>query len=152
LVELPTNYEGLDNVVAFWDPKTKPAPMEPFRMSYTLFWTRENDMKLSPNKAVATRIGTHPRDAQQRQVMIDFRGPKLDNIPENAPPKPVASCSENGAITEVQIFKNSFGGGWRVFLRLKPNAGNADPIDLRCTLVSAEENVSETWTYHWSPP
>ena len=152
LVELPTNYEGLDNVVAFWDPKTKPAPMEPFRMSYTLFWTRENDMKLSPNKTVATRIGAHPRDALSRQIMIDFRGPKLDNIPENAPPVPVASCSENGAITEAQIFKNTAAGGWRVFLRMKPNVGNVDPIDLRCTLVSAEENVSETWTYHWSPP
>jgi glucan biosynthesis protein len=84
--------------------------------------------------------------------MIDFRGPKLDNIPENAAPKPVANCSENGAITEAQIFKNTQGGGWRVFLGLKPNPGNTHPIDLRCTLVSAEENVSETWTYHWSPP
>lgn len=152
LVELPTNYEGLDNVVAFWDPKVKPAPLEPFRMSYTLFFTRENDMKLSPNKAVATRIGAHPRDAKDRQIMIDFRGPKLDNLPEQKPPTAVASCSENGAITENQVFKNQFTGGWRVFLRLKPKDGNSDPIDLRCTLVSAEENVSETWTYHWSPP
>jgi glucans biosynthesis protein len=152
LVELPTNYEGLDNVVAFWDPKTKPAAMEPFRISYTLFWTRENDMKLSPNKVVATRIGVHPRDANARQIAIDFRGPKLDNIAESQPPKAVASCSSNGQINEVQVFKNPFSGGWRVFLRLQPGAENRDPIDLRCTLMSAEENVSETWTYHWSPP
>lgn len=29
VVELSTQYEGLDNVVAFWDPATKPAPMQP---------------------------------------------------------------------------------------------------------------------------
>jgi glucan biosynthesis protein len=94
----------------------------------------------------------HPRDARDRQIMIDFRGPKLDGIPEATPPTAVASCSENGAILENQVFKNNFAGGWRVFLRLKPREGNTDPVDLRCSLVSNEENVSETWTYHWSPP
>jgi len=28
LVELSTGYEGLDNIVAFWDPKNKPAPLQ----------------------------------------------------------------------------------------------------------------------------
>ena len=28
LVELSTHYEGLDNIVAFWDPKNKPAPLQ----------------------------------------------------------------------------------------------------------------------------
>ena len=28
LVELSTRYEGLDNIVAFWDPKNKPAPLQ----------------------------------------------------------------------------------------------------------------------------
>ena len=47
LVELSTNYEGLDNIVAFWDPEDKPAPLQPFRFGYTLYWTMgETDFKL----------------------------------------------------------------------------------------------------------
>ena len=38
LVELSTDYEGLDNIVAFWDPKNKPAPLQPYRFGYTLYW------------------------------------------------------------------------------------------------------------------
>ncbi len=58
LVELSANYEGLDNIVAFWDPKNKPAPLQPFRFGYTLYWqSGEADVKLSENRVVATRIG-----------------------------------------------------------------------------------------------
>ena len=58
LVELSTNYEGLDNIVAFWDPKNKPAPLQPFRFGYTLHWEMgDADVKLSENRVVSTRIG-----------------------------------------------------------------------------------------------
>ena len=48
LVELSTRYEGLDNIVAFWDPKIKPT-----RWSLTVSPTpcsgrAKTDMKLSP--------------------------------------------------------------------------------------------------------
>jgi glucans biosynthesis protein len=38
LVELSTSYEGLDNIVAFWDPKNKPAPLSavPLRLHAAL--------------------------------------------------------------------------------------------------------------------
>ena len=33
LVEFSTHYEGLDNIVAFWDPKVKPEPMQPYHFA-----------------------------------------------------------------------------------------------------------------------
>ena len=152
LVELSTQYEGLDNIVAFWDPKTKPQPMQPYRIAYTLFWTHERDMKFSQNKVVATRIGADGRDASRRQIVIDFEGPRLVVIPENEPPEAVASCSENAAIVENQVFFNPIGRSWRVVLKLQPKPENKDPVDIRCTLQKGDEVVSETWTYLWSPP
>jgi glucans biosynthesis protein len=154
LVELSTQYEGLDNIVAFWDPKTKPQPMQPYHFAYTLHWTRESDTKqqLSPNRVISTRLGVHPRDPQSRQFAIDFAGPALSAIPENTPPQAIASCSDNAAITENQVFHNPFENSWRVMLRLQPKAGNLDPVDVRCTLKKGDEVVSETWTYLWSPP
>jgi glucans biosynthesis protein len=150
LVELSTDFEGLDNVVAFWDPKTKPQPLTPYSFSYKLHWTKDTDY-LSPNKVVATRVGTDPRDPQARQFVIDFGGPKLNTLPESAKPEVIASCSPNAGIADRQVFWNPFDHTWRVTLKLEPKAGNQDPVDLRCTLQKGEEVLSETWTYLWSP-
>jgi periplasmic glucans biosynthesis protein len=154
LVELSTYYEGFDNVVAFWDPKNKPKPMEPHRFAYTLYWTRETNLRLSPNtgNVVSTRVGADPRNSQRRQFAVDFGGATLNTIPESAPPTPIASCSTNAAIVENQIFRNSYDNTWRVILKLEPKPGNTDPVDIRCTLKKGEEIISETWTYLWSPP
>jgi glucans biosynthesis protein len=152
LVELSTAYEGLDNIVAFWDPKEKPLPLQPFRFSYTMYWTRETDMKLSENRVVSTRIGSDVRAPQQRQFVIDFEGPSLSAIPEDAPPQAIASCSTNAVILESPVYHNRFSSTWRVMLKLEPAADNKDPVDIRCTLKKGDQAVSETWTYLWSPP
>ena len=115
LVELSTDYEGLDNIVAFWDPKNKPAPLQPFRFSYTLCWRRgDADLKLSENRVVSTRIGLDSQLPDRRQIIIDFAGPKLDAIPENNPPQAIANCSTNAAIPDNQVFRapNSAPGAW----------------------------------------
>lgn len=152
LLELSTHYEGLDNVVAFWNPKKLPEPMEPFKYAYSMYWTRETDMKLSENVVTNTRIGADGRNAKWRQIAIDFAGPQLKTIPANDPPKAIASCSENAGIVENQVFQNPFDNSWRVILKLEPKEGNKNPVDIRCTLQHRGQVVSETWTYHWSPP
>jgi glucans biosynthesis protein len=151
LVELSTKYEGLDNVVAFWNPKNKPKPMEPFRIGYTLAWTRETDMQLSPNKVISTRVGADVANPKWRLAAIDFAGPRLNGLSEKAPLQAIANCSPNAVITESQVFQNPYEKSWRAIIKFEPKAGNADPVDLRCTLKSGEEVLTETWTYHWSP-
>jgi glucans biosynthesis protein len=152
LVELNTTYEGLDNIVAFWDPKQKPAPLQPFHFGYTMEWTRETDIKISENKVVSTRVGPDAQFAGATQFVIDFDGPALDAIPANHPPVAIASCSANAAIVANSVVRNPFLGTWRIYLKMQPKAGNHDPVDLRCTLQQGTNVVSETWTYQWSPP
>jgi glucans biosynthesis protein len=152
LVELSTSYEGLDNIVAFWNPKTQPQPLQPYRLGYTLCWTRETDLTLSPDKVVSTRVGVDSRNPKWRQFVIDFYGPKLTSLFEGITPTSAVHCSENGAIVENQVFHVPYSRNWRVVLKMEPKAGNHDPVDLRCTLKKGEENLTETWTYHWSPP
>ena len=152
LVELSTIYEGLDNIVAFWDPKEKPAPMQPFRFGYTLMWTLETDHNLSPERVVSTRIGLDARDARKRKFAIDFDGPKLDSITDGAVPIAVTSCSDNAVIVEKQVFRNTHAGTWRVVLGFQPKTEPSSPVDLRCTLQRDGKNISETWTYHWTTP
>jgi glucans biosynthesis protein len=152
LVELNSEFEGLDNIVAFWDPKNKPAPLIPYPFGYTLYWTRENDMKLSDNKAVATRVGLDLDCKDCRQIVIDFDGPRLDALPEDTPPLAIANCSTNAVILDNQVIRNEDSGTWRVILKMQPKPGNVDPVDLRCTLQNGTNRLSETWTYQWSPP
>ena len=152
LVELSTQFEGLDNIVAFWEPKVKPAPLQPYHFAYTLYWTRETDRKLSPNHVIATRIGQDSRNPKWRQIVIDFTGPKLAALPQGTSPQPIASCSTNAAITDNQIFQMSTNGTWRAIIKMEPKPDNKDPVDIRCTLKKGDEVLTETWTYHWSPP
>jgi glucans biosynthesis protein len=152
LVELNTSYEGLDNIVAFWDPKKKPAPLQPFRFGYTLHFMNESDLKISENKVVATRIGTDSYFPGAHQFVIDFDGPKLDSISENQPPVAIANCSTNAAIVDNFVARNTFDGTWRVYLKMQPKTINHDPVDLRCTLQQGTNIVSETWTYQWNRP
>ena len=152
LVELSTHYEGLDNIVAFWEPKNKPVPLQPFHFGYMLYWTRETDRKLSPNRVLATRIGVDPRNQRWRQIVIDFGGPKLAALGEGLEPQAIASCSENGSIVESQVFRMPTVGTWRAIIKMEPKPGNVDPVDIRCTMKKGDEVLSETWTYHWSPP
>jgi periplasmic glucans biosynthesis protein len=152
LVELSAAFEGLDNIVAFWDPKDKPAPMQPYRFAYSLFWQMgEPDVKLAPNRVVSTRVGLVPGTPGTRQFVIDFKGPKLDAIPENSPPEAIVNCSTNAAMVDNQVLWNPYLKSWRVMLKMQPKPGN-NPVDMRCTLRAGTNVLSETWTYQWSPP
>jgi glucans biosynthesis protein len=152
LVELPTNFEGLDNIVAFWNPKQKPAPLQPMRFGYQLLWTTETDFQLSDNRVVATRIGAELHDAKKRQVHLDFAGPKFDALSEKDALQAIVSCSPNAKIYGTQVLKSPFNNTWRAMFKFEPSPDNKEPVDLRCTLKRGEEAVGETWAYLWSPP
>lgn len=107
-------------------------------------------MTLSSNEVVSTRVGIDPRNQAQRQFVIDFNVPKL--AAENDPPTASATCSTNGAISEVQVFRNATEKTWRVFLNMQPKPGQNAPVELRCALKKGNDQVSETWSYYWSPP
>lgn len=153
LVELPTTYEGLDNVVAFWNPKEQPEALKPYSISYTLKWgMSESDMKLEFDKdrVIATRVGQDPRDAKVRMFAVDFAGPKLRPFTVTNRPQAITSCSENAHISFSEVDQLPFPDSWRVMIKMEPQ--NKDPVDLRCTLQKGEDVLTETWTYHWSPP
>jgi glucans biosynthesis protein len=153
LVELSTSYEGLDNIVAFWDPKSKPAPLAPFCFGYTLHWEGgDADLRRSPDRVVSTRIGPDAQFAGARQFVIDFDGPQLDAIPEDKPPAAISNCSAGATIVDSFVTRNTFLGTWRVILKMLPKAGSHEAIDLRCSLQQGTNVVGETWTYQWSPP
>lgn len=153
VLELNTSYEGLDNIVAFWDPKKKPAPLQPFRFGYTLHWqSGEADVKRSPDRIVSTRTGVDTQFQGARKFVIDFDGPKFDALTETNPPVAIVSCSAGAHIADQFVVRNTFLGTWRVILKMVPKVGSRENVDLRCTLQSGTNVIGETWVYQWSPP
>ncbi|HEU6447869.1 MAG TPA: glucan biosynthesis protein G [Verrucomicrobiae bacterium] len=154
LVELSTTYEGLDNIVAFWSPKEQPAPLQPLRFGYTMFWQGAGpDEKLSENRVISTRIGLDYHYSNTRQFIIDFAGPDLNKLPKDAPVKAISNCSTNAVIVEDQVLPpTDFLKAWRVILKMQPKPGNSSPVDLRCTLQNGTNILSETWVYQWTQP
>lgn len=153
LLEMSTDYEGLDNIVTFWDPKNKPAPLTPFRFGYTLHWEGgDADVKRSPDRVISTRVGKDAQFKGARQFVIDFDGPKLDAIPADKPPVAIASCSGGAHIADNFVMRNPYLGTWRVILKMVPREGSRENVDLRCTLQQGTNTVGETWVYQWSPP
>jgi len=151
LVELNGPTEDWDNIVTFWSPKTAPRPLQPWRFSYTLYWTREIDRKFSPpDKVVATRVGIS-KGSDAREIMIDFAGPNLNKIAPTNPPVAIVNCSPNAAIVANQVVWNPFEKTWRAVLKMQPST-NSTPVDLRCTLQQNKKPIGETWIYQWTRP
>jgi glucan biosynthesis protein len=110
------------------------------------------DVKLSENRVVSTRIGLDTHFEDCRQIVIDFKGPKLDAIPENNPPQAIANCSTNAAIVNNQVMRNPYLGN---VARDFENAAQARQQRSGGPALHAAKGtniLSETWTYQWSPP
>ena len=85
LVEIPTEDETNDNIVAYWQPKRQIKGGDTLEFSYRLYW--QNDEPHPPanlGRVVATRIGAggvpgqpSPDDLDKRKFVIDFAGGPL---------------------------------------------------------------------------
>lgn len=153
LIELPTESEAHDNVVAFYEPKEMPKTGESLSYAYTLSFEKNRERHLSENRVEATRVGVDPAYPDTRRFVIDFNGPDLKQLPADAEIFAEITSGENGFIDENQCFKNVKTGGWRVEFKLDTEDDNTQPVELRCFLrsTSNKQILTETWSYQWSP-
>lgn len=153
LVELPTNNEAMDNIVAYFEPAVPPSKGEELDYEYVLSWKLQDEVELSPNRVLATRVGEIGAYPDTRRFMIDFIGPDLEVLSDDSPVFAEITSGTNGYVTENQCFKNVKTGGWRVEFKLDTDSGNKQPVELRCVLKDPNtgEHLSETWSYQWSP-
>jgi glucans biosynthesis protein len=157
LLQFATPDETHDNVAAYWVPEKMPAPGQSLDLAYQIAWQGKNQ-QLPPNGWVTqSRRGTGysklGADAlgQQIQFVIDFAGPALDALPEDAKVEAITTASANARVVESLAYRNPATGAWRMTLRverIKP-ANPAEPaqaIELRAFLQHKQQTLSETWT------
>ncbi|MDO8252478.1 MAG: glucan biosynthesis protein, partial [Rhodoferax sp.] len=151
LLQFATPDETHDNVAAYWVPAKSPKPGQSLDFAYTIHWQGKNQ-QLPPNGWVTqsrrgtgyTKLGTEAL-GQQIQFVIDFAGPALDALPEDAPVQAIATANANGRVTESLAYKNPATGAWRMTLRVQ-RIDPAQPVELRAFLQHNNQTLSETWT------
>ncbi|HEX8164673.1 MAG TPA: glucan biosynthesis protein D [Beijerinckiaceae bacterium] len=155
LVELPTDDEIHDNVVAMWVPAEPAWAGGTYEFRYRLHWVADEPYPPALARCVATRLGNGgqagtARPKGVRKFIVEFKGEPLARLPKGVLPEPVLWASR-GAFSTVraEAVPNDVPGHWRAEFDL--TATGTDPVELRCYLKSRDEVLSETWLYQYHP-
>ena len=154
LVEIPTEDETFDNIVAYW------APLQPFkagderRYRYRLSWLDDIPFPDAVGRAMGTWTGMggrpgHKRPEGVRKFVIDFQGKVFEGLGREDGVELVVTASR-GDVTNVYnhpvVDQRQ---RWRAFFDIK--ADGAMPVDLRAFLRRGTAALSETWIYQYFP-
>lgn len=153
LIEIPTNSEVHDNIVAFWRPAVPFRAGEDMQVTYRLYWCGTIPVDSGLARVQDTLIGRMPADGSStppdgRLVVIDFAGGTLADLPPDQEIVPDISAS-GGRIGPATAQFNPESGGRRIAFAFDPEG--AGGVDLRCALLREGQRVSEVWVYRWSP-
>jgi len=177
LVEIPSELEIHDNMVAYWvpgktaekgpdgqpagDPGTYPRTMA---FAYRMRWLNPKEPLHSLGRAVATRMAAGNQEGTVRFV-LDFEGGELQDLPADAGLTSVVTLDEGARLLEKQLLKNEVTGGWRLVLHIAVDPEGklktifptqaARPYIRISALLKKGENLpdplTETWTYDLHP-
>jgi glucans biosynthesis protein len=149
LVEIPTDNELVDNVVAFWAPDTPPEPGASLHFAYALWWYMDDPSRPPGGRVVATRRDRGGAQAAHHghRWVIDFEGPALNVLPAGSPPRAVVSATAGAKVFDQHVYKNPVTGGWRLTFQIKPRTD--EPVELRAYLARGRDVLTETWSSVW---
>ena len=151
LIEIPTDDEIHDNIVAAWVPRTPAVAGASFRFGYRLYWTDREPFPSPLATVQATRLGRGGQPGQPRppgvvKFMVEFLGGQLASLPFGVKPEPVLWAS-SGKFSYVfsEAVPDGIAGHWRAQFDFTP--AGPGPVDMRLYLKNGEQTLSETWLY-----
>lgn len=143
LVEIPTNDEIHDNIVAYWRPFETLEAGKPATFSYRITFGDEEPVAWMPVRSVATRIGSRP-SLDGIAVAIDFEVKDANTIAS----LPRAEVSNYGGKLTTPMVRALPDGKVSVGFDIDP--GDAELIEVRLVLRQGDKPISETWVYRWT--
>ena len=155
LVEIPTDDEIHDNIVAMWVPAEPTRPGQVLDFAYRLHWKADEPFPTDLARCVATRLGNggvpgQPRPKGVRKFMVEFLGGPLASLPKGVRPKPELWTSR-GTFSYVfmEAVPDDVPGHWRAQFDL--TVEGTDPVELRLYLSDNDRVLSESWLYQYHP-
>ncbi|MDE2150468.1 MAG: glucan biosynthesis protein D [Gammaproteobacteria bacterium] len=160
LVELPTEDETNDNVVAYWNPDKNAAAGQEWLLTYRLYWGGNPPAQSPLARVVATRTGMGgvvgaKRTHFSRRFEIDFAGAGIDRLAAGAGVEPVITASRGRVelpSARPLLDAPDHAIGYRAIFDLAPTDASTEPINLRLYLRREGKPLTETWLYQWIPP
>jgi len=147
LIEIPSDHRDNDNVVAFWVPDAAVEVGQPIDLSYRLHFQLDQPRRPPLGRVEATHIGP-AKSGPGRRFVVDFKGGRLDELAPDADVKAKVKAHQ-GELGPITLRSNRELGGWRLAFDLHPNG---EPLcEMRGTLSVNDEDVTEIWTYRWTP-
>lgn len=142
LVEIPTENETNDNIVAFFRPHYVLPAGKPWHVSYRLRWNSTPRITPALGRATATRSGP-TIDGKRRIFVVDFAG-----AGRNIEGLKLDVGASAGKLSHLVLQPNPLTKGVRASFELDPAGSNL--VELRLRLLRANRPITETWLYRWT--
>ncbi|MGR3465427.1 glucan biosynthesis protein [Limimaricola sp.] len=152
LVEIPTDLEANDNIVAFWVPEAQIAAGDEREFAYRMRW---GDLPPDPDAEIAyvveTRAGAGgvsgvESEAGTRKFVIDLKGGALDRLTADAQIA-LRAQAHGGEILSQTLERIEASGQWRAVLDVAAPEGAT--VELSAHVAGFGRKLSETWLYQW---
>jgi len=160
LIQIPTDTEINDNIIAFWVPERLQEKDKPLWFSYRMNWGYASSSRPPGGRVVATRLA-RGKDEKTKKFILDFAGERLESLPADKPLTAVVTVDPRARLVEQQLYKNSVTGGWRLVFQItfeEPGSiekvlppGKRPALELRAFLKLGENALTETWSYGLQP-
>ncbi len=156
LVEIPTDDEIHDNVVAMWVPAEPASAGKSYAYKYKMHWLADEPYPAPLARCVATRLGRggqpgQPRPPGVRKFMVEFLGGPLESLPFGVTPEADIWMSRGklGSYKLTEAVPDGVSGHWRTQFDLIVD-GN-DPVELRLFLKNGGQVLTENWLFQYHP-
>jgi periplasmic glucans biosynthesis protein len=146
LVEIPTDSESNDNIIAYWRPQQPLPAGGEIAFAYRQFWCWTPPVRPELATVSTTRSG-HAPNARRRRFLVEFRGEVL-GLPQQEPDIKAIINANPGSISLLRQFWSHESKTHRILFELDP--GNEAFSELRLVLEAAAKPISETWLYRWT--
>lgn len=154
LVEIPTDDETFDNIVAYWCPKEQMKAGAARRFRYRLTWLDDVPFPDAVGRATGTWTGMggrpgHKRPLGVRKFVIDWQGPVFSGLGRADGVELVVTASR-GTLTNTSNYPVvDQRERWRSLFDIE--ATGPEPVDLRAFLRLGDRALSETWIGQYFP-
>lgn len=143
LVEIPTDDEIYDNVVAYWRPDGGLTAGQEHKMSYRLLWGDDSAYG-EGLRVLNTRIG----GAFDTGIIVTVDFENGANLPDDLDRVEHLIRTSAGEVDGGILQRNPQTGGVRLAFKFTPGA--AELIEFRAELRLDGEPLSEIWLYRWT--
>lgn len=154
LVEIPSQVEYEDNIVAFFRPSAPSRKVSSYKLRYCMRWIAEDVHLGDLARCTATRLARPIREVKaggeptktRRWLVVEWVGEALGDIAGLRP----AIYLSRGTLGEVEM-EESPSQTNAVRVRFEIVSLGSEPLDLHIVLKRDERTISETWRYTLDP-